>query len=86
MRLYSERMREIEKARSAQEQKVVEYAFVEWSETMPDQEKNKIAAPLPSGSNGFIAGLKEFFLKNIWPSKKQEILGISQSNLEGTSS
>lgn len=86
MRLYSERMREIEKARSAQEQKVVEYAFVEWSETMPDQEKNKIAAPLPSGSNGFIACLKEFFLKNIWPSKKQEILGLGQTNTEVTTS
>lgn len=84
LREYHARKKEEERVRKLKEQEIADIEFGEWQETIPEQEKNKIAAPLPSGSNGFIACLKEFFLKNIWPSKKQEIYGITQTNTEVT--
>lgn len=82
LREYHARKKEEERIRKLREQEIADMEFVEWQETVPENEKNKIAAPLPSGSTGFIACLKDFFLKNVWPSKKQEIYGISQTNTE----
>ncbi len=86
LKLYNERMRELNAKRSVEEQTAQEYAFAEWSETVPEQEIKKISPTFSKGSTGFISVLKDFFLKNIWPQKKQEIMGLNQSKLEETSS
>jgi predicted DNA-binding transcriptional regulator len=86
MRLYYEKIKEIVKARSEREKEVVEYEFVAWSEKTPEQEKKKIAPSYPIGSTGFIATLKEFFCKDIWPKRKKELFENDQTTkLEVTS-
>jgi predicted transcriptional regulator len=86
MRLYYEKIKELEKVRSEREKEIVEYEFVAWSEKTPEQEKKKIAPSYPIGSTGFIATLKEFFCKDIWPKRKKELFENDQTTkLEVTS-
>lgn len=78
-RIYLERKEADENRKKQEELKIAEYEFVAWSEKTPEQEKKKIAPSYPIGSTGFIATLKEFFWRDIWPKKKKELFENDQT-------
>ena len=80
MRLYLERMSEIEQKRDALEKKTKDLAYKEWFAQLSDEQKIELI-PTNLRSNARLennkileGGARAYFEKEIWPSKKVEIV------------
>ena len=83
MRLYSERMREIEQRRVGVEKEAINLAYNDWFEQLTDTQKKEFL-PISLRQNARLeknkmleGSSRNYFETEIWPSKKREIEKIS---------
>jgi hypothetical protein len=91
MRLYAERMTELETKNAEIEKKALDLAFVEWFSKLTDEQKKEFLPKSWSPKSNvsldknkmLLSCAKSYFEKELWIAKKNELLETKEETVTG---